>query len=168
MLYTFIVSIGIPNCKSIVHFSSPKWGVLYLQKHTNYDVRFQSRFLLFLGFLRKNQMAPLDSWGKTGPDAGATACANSALPPSCFNNTAAILSVQRSSLWCIVGRVVMHCGSQRMPRPARDRALQRLGGIKRVSRSRIGASWHLEKRCSGSQLIGECDGDKIKEGSWRT
>ena len=37
---------------------------------------------------------------------------------------------------------------------------------KRVSRSRIGASWHLEKRCSGSQFIGECDGDKIKEGSW--
>ena len=38
----------------------------------------------------------------------------------------------------------------------------------RPSHSQIGASWHLEKRCSGSQLIGECNGDKIKEGSWRT
>ena len=55
MLYTFIVSISIPNCKSIAHFLSPKWGVFYLQKHTNYDVRFQSRFLLLLGVVRKNK-----------------------------------------------------------------------------------------------------------------
>ena len=128
MLYTFIVSISIPNCKSIAHFLSPKWGVLYLQKHTNYDVRFQSRFLLFLGsyaktngttgFLRKN-------WSRCRRyrlcQFGATAFM--------LQYTATILSVQRPSLWCIVGRVVMHCGSQRMPRPARDRALQRLGGI---------------------------------------
>ena len=89
-------------------------------------------FVISRGRAQK-QMAPLDSWGKTVQDAGATACANSALPPSCFN-TRTPSSQSRGQacdalwvvLWCIVGRVVMHCGSQRMPRPARDRALQRL------------------------------------------
>ena len=42
-------------------FSKSKMGCFYLQKHTNYDVRFQTRFLLFLGVVRKKQMAPLDS-----------------------------------------------------------------------------------------------------------
>ena len=85
MLYTFIVPISIPNCKSIAHFLSPKWAVFYLQKHTNYDVRFQTRFLLFLGVVRKNKWHHWIPEEKTGPDAGATACANSALPPSGFN-----------------------------------------------------------------------------------
>ena len=33
-------------------------------------------FVIYRGRTQK-QMAPLDSWGKTGPDAGTTACANS-------------------------------------------------------------------------------------------
>ena len=61
MLYTFIVSISIPNCKSIAHFLS-KMECFYLQKHTNYDVRFQSRFFFVISRGRtQKQMAPLDS-----------------------------------------------------------------------------------------------------------
>ena len=71
-------------------------------------------------------------------------------------------------------KLVMHCGSccDALWVTADDAAGARPGAAairwKRVSRSCIGASWHLEKRCSGSQLTGESNGDKIKGGSWRT
>ena len=167
MLYTFIVLISIPNCKSIAHFLSPKWGIFYLQKLTNYDVRFQSRFVLFLGVVRKNKWHHWISKEKL--------VQMLALPPVPIRRYRLHASIHGRHPLSPKAKLVMHCGSccDALWVTADAAAGARPGDpatrwYKRVSRSRIGASWHLEKRCSGSQLIGECDGDKIKEGSWRT
>ena len=103
MLYTFIVSISIPNCKSIAHFLSPKWGVFYLQKHTNYDVRFQSRFLLFLGVVRKNK------WHHWIPEEKLVQMP--ALPPVPIRRYRLHASIHGRHPLSPEAKLVMHCGS---------------------------------------------------------
>ena len=167
MSYIFIVSISIPNCKSIAHFLSPKWGVFLSPKA--YQLWRQISIAVFVisrGRTQK-QMAPLDSWGKL--------VQMPALPPVPIRRYRLHASIHGRHPLSPEAKLVMHCGSccDALWVTADAAAGARPGAAatrwyKRVSRSRIGASWHLEKRCSGSQLIGECDGDKIKEGSWRT
>ena len=103
MLYTFILSISIPNCKSIAHFLGPKWGVFYIQKHANYDVRFQSRFLLFLGVVRKNK------WHHWIPEEKLVQMP--ALPPVRIRRYRLHASIHGRHPLSPEAKLVMHCGS---------------------------------------------------------
>ena len=103
MFNTFIMSISIPNCKSIAHFLSPKWGVFYLQKHTNYDVRFQSRFLLFLGVVRKNK------WHHWIPEEKLVQLP--ALPPAPIRHYRLHASIHGRHPLSPEAKLGMHCGS---------------------------------------------------------
>ena len=97
------MSISIPNCKSIAHFLSPKWGVFYLQKHTNYDVGFQSRFLLFLGVVRKNK------WHHWIPEEKLVQMP--ALPPVPIRRYRLHASIHGRHPLSPEAKLVMHCGS---------------------------------------------------------
>ena len=123
--------------------------------------------LLFLGVVRKNK------WHHWIPEEKLLQMP--ALPPVPIRRYRLHASIHGRHPLSPEAKLVMHCGSccDALWVTADAAAGARPGAAatrwyKRVSRSWIGASWHLEKRCSGSQLIGECDSDKIKEGSWRT
>ena len=116
---------------------------------------------LFLGVVRKNK------WHHWIPEERLVQMP--ALPPVPIRRYRLHASIHGRHPLSPEAKLVMHCGSccDALWVTADAAADARPGApatrwYKRVSRSRIGASWHLEKRCSGSQLIGECDGDKIK------
>ena len=103
MLYTFIVSISIPNFKSIAHFEVQNGVFFYLQKHTNYDARFQSRFLLFLGVVRKNK------WHHWIPEGKLIQMP--ALPPVPIRRYRLHASIHGRHPLSPEAKLVMHCGS---------------------------------------------------------
>ena len=82
---------------------------------------FNRGFLLFLGVVCKNK------WHHWIPEEKLVQMP--ALPPVPVRRYRLHASIHGRHPLSPEAKLVMHCGSQRMPRPARDRALQRLGGI---------------------------------------
>ena len=78
-------------------------GCFYLQKHTNYDVRFQSRLLLFLGVVRKNK------WHHWIPEEKLVQMP--VLPPVPIRRYRLHASIHGRHPLSPEAKLVMHCGS---------------------------------------------------------
>ena len=84
-------------------FLTSKMDCFYLQKHTNYDVRFQPRFLLFLGVVRKNK------WHHWIPEEKLVQMP--VLPPVPIRRYRLHASIHGRHPLSPEAKLVMHCGS---------------------------------------------------------